>query len=152
MSRDSIVLPATCPDCRQPAQWLNHVLMPNRFRCGHCGSHHLTDMSVIAARTAEAGPVVVQESAPQVMRPSVGRIVHYVAYGTPGGEYPSGACRAAVVTEVTFVPEPDETLEEALMKASLCVLNPTGFYFTRAVFYSEDREPGTWHWPERSGA
>jgi len=23
------------------------------------------------------------------MKPSIGRIVHYVAYGTPGGEYPS---------------------------------------------------------------
>lgn len=29
----------------------------------------------------------------------IGRIVHYVSYGTPGGEYTS-ECRAAVVTEV----------------------------------------------------
>ena len=34
------------------------------------------------------------------MKPSVSRMVHYVSYGTPGGEYAS-ACRAAVVTEVT---------------------------------------------------
>lgn len=29
--------------------------------------------------------------------PSVGRIVHYVSYGTPGGEYTS-ECRAAIIT------------------------------------------------------
>jgi hypothetical protein len=33
------------------------------------------------------------------MQPSVGRIVHYVSYGTPGGEY-GQECRAAIVTEV----------------------------------------------------
>lgn len=31
------------------------------------------------------------------MTPSIGRIVHYVSYGTTGGEYPS-VCRAAVIT------------------------------------------------------
>jgi hypothetical protein len=29
------------------------------------------------------------------LRPSVGRIVHYVSYGTPAGEYTS-QCRAAM--------------------------------------------------------
>jgi hypothetical protein len=33
-------------------------------------------------------------------KPSVGRIVHYQAYGTPGGEYKS-VPRAAIVTDVT---------------------------------------------------
>src|ERR1039457_4289793 len=41
------------------------------------------------AKTIEGAPV----------KPSTGRIVHYVSYGTPGGEY-SRECRAAVVTEV----------------------------------------------------
>lgn len=31
--------------------------------------------------------------------PSVGRIVHYMSFGTPGGEY-TARCRAAVVVEV----------------------------------------------------
>jgi len=31
------------------------------------------------------------------MTPSVGRIVHYLSFGTPGGEYPK-TCRAAVIT------------------------------------------------------
>ena len=73
-------------------------------------------------------------------RVSVGRIVHYVAYGTPGGEFPAGVCRAAVVTEV------DETGEYV----GLCVLNPTGQYFNRRIWHDEQaKAPGTWHWPER---
>lgn len=72
--------------------------------------------------------------------PSVGRIVHYVSYGTPGGEYTS-ECRAAVVTEV---------FREDVV--SLCVLNPTGQFFNQRVELG-DPQPralgGTWHWPER---
>lgn len=78
------------------------------------------------------------------MKPSVGRIVHYVSYGTPGGEYPS-VCRAAVITEV-----------QSDTNISLCVLNPTGQFFNTHVSYSEENtdnvttfRPGTWHWPER---
>jgi hypothetical protein len=33
------------------------------------------------------------------MKPSVGRTVHYVSYGTPGGEYKS-KCRAAIIADV----------------------------------------------------
>lgn len=101
------------------------------------------------------------------MTPSVGRIVHYVSYGTPGGEY-SSECRAAVVTEVTG------------QTVGLCVLNPTGQFFNRSVPYNDGAETpgdpgcpgphaegphrycacgwveaaypgGTWHWPERTG-
>lgn len=72
------------------------------------------------------------------MRPSVGRIVHYVSYGTPGdGEY--GKCRAAVVTET----DTSETV-------ALAVLNPTGLFFDRTVVHDETAKVGgTWHWPER---
>jgi hypothetical protein len=69
----------------------------------------------------------------------VGRIVHYVAYGTPGGEYQAGAHRAAIVTEVL----------DDQGGVSLCIFNPTGMHFNRAG-YSEEPKPGTWHWPERS--
>ena len=82
------------------------------------------------------------------MNPSIGRIVHYVSYGTPGGEYPS-VCRAAVVTEVTEHPDADGTV-------GLAVLNPEGMFFKRGVPHAEDKAagftdhpPGTWHWPER---
>lgn len=76
-------------------------------------------------------------------QPSVGRTVHYVAYGTPGGEFPAGVCRAAVITEV-------EAAVDALVgEVGLCVLNPTGQFFNRGVPYDEGKKPGTWHWPER---
>ena len=107
-------------------------------------------------------------------RPSVGRIVHYVSFGTPGGEYPS-VCRAAVVTEVG---DPEAT-EPELMDVGLAVLNPEGMFFNQEVPYGEiaetpgdpncpnrwahgnphrycacgwieaARRGGTWHWPER---
>lgn len=101
-------------------------------------------------------------------RPSIGRIVHYVSYGTPGGEY-TKQCRAAVITEV----KDDNTV-------SLCVLNPTGQFFNQDLPYHDGAEVpgdpdcperdhhadgpfrycacgwmeasytgGTWHWPER---
>lgn len=78
--------------------------------------------------------------------PSVGRIVHYVSYGTPQGEYAS-QCRAAVIAAVNAT------------NSDLCdlvVFNPTGLFFNTCPH----REPelawrgtaaqgGTWHWPER---
>lgn len=85
------------------------------------------------------------------MTPTVGRIVHYTAYGTPGGEFPAGVCRAAVVTEAhSTEPEGSEFV------VGLCVLNPTGQYFNRGTKQDkaaqsgpgcEGGTPGTWHWP-----
>ena len=76
------------------------------------------------------------------MKPSIGRIVHYVSYGTPRGEY-GRECRAAIVTEVDLTVENPQTV-------GLCVLNPTGQFFNRTVPHSEDeKQGGTWHWPER---
>ena len=83
------------------------------------------------------------------MKPSIGRIVHYVSYGTPGGEYTS-QCRAAVVTEVgeVFVPQGQDP--PAGTPVSLAVLNPEGMFFNRGVLQDEDQHRGgTWHWPER---
>lgn len=105
------------------------------------------------------------------MTPSVGRIVHYVSYGTPGGEY-GKECRAAIITEVPSGIKNPQTI-------GLCVLNPTGQFFNRSVPYHDGAaslgdpdcpnaphdgphrycacgwiEPslvgGTWHWPERT--
>lgn len=71
-------------------------------------------------------------------KPTVGRIVHYQAYGTPGGEFKS-VPRAAVVTDVH---EDNEI--------TVCVLNPSGIFdvFNR-VKYSADPTPGCWNWPPR---
>lgn len=72
------------------------------------------------------------------MKPSVGRIVHYQAYGSAGGKYPS-VCRAAVITEVH-----DDTT------VSLAVLNPTGAFFDQECrLDGTDKRGGTFHWPER---
>lgn len=72
--------------------------------------------------------------------PSVGRIVHYVSYGTPNGEYRSQD-RAAVISEV-----PDHESDTI----HLVVLNPTGLFFNLNVVHDEDdKRGGTWHWPER---
>lgn len=87
--------------------------------------------------------------------PSVGRIVHYTSYGTPGGEY-GKECRAAIITEVTtHATRPGDENRYV----GLCVFNPTGMFFNRDVppEHLEDKiEPGpagrtggTWHWPER---
>jgi hypothetical protein len=75
------------------------------------------------------------------MKPTIGRIVHYQAYGTPKGEYPS-VPRAAVVTELART-------ESGELAVSLCILNPTGMFFTRGVEYSETPKPGCWSWPPR---
>lgn len=82
------------------------------------------------------------------MKPSVGRIVHYVSYGTPGGEYTS-QCRAAIVTAVHGGEGEGEGV-------SLAVLNPEGMFFNQLCSHYEpdgfDMPPGgSWHWPEREG-
>jgi hypothetical protein len=72
--------------------------------------------------------------------PSVGRIVHYVSYGTPKGEY-SSQCRAAVITQVLGSADSQEMV-------GLAVLNPTGLFFHEQTRHAEDGTPGgTWHWP-----
>jgi hypothetical protein len=71
-------------------------------------------------------------------KPSVGRVVHYQAYGTPGGEYQS-VPRAAVVTQVN----------EDGSSVGLAILNPTGMFFNPSVPYSDPPKPGCWSWPPR---
>lgn len=71
------------------------------------------------------------------MVPTIGRIVHYVSYGTPGGEY-HRACRAAIVTEVPkhLEEEPYDGRrndgESGPIIVRLAVLNPDGLFFTKA--------------------
>lgn len=74
--------------------------------------------------------------------PSVGRIVHYVAFGSPGGKFPVGACRAAIVTQIT---DPGSAHGAML---DLAVFNPAGMYFVLCPEDQDGKEPGSWHWPE----
>lgn len=90
------------------------------------------------------------------MKPTVGRIVHYVSHGTPvmpdGSQRYASECRAAIVTEVTQAevnernPSGDGIFRETV---GLCVLNPTGQFFNQGVLYDENGGGGSWHWPER---
>lgn len=69
-------------------------------------------------------------------QPSIGRIVHYQRYGSPGGEHraePSPAC-------ITQVLENGECM--------LFVMNPTGLYFNKTP-YSPEPKPGHWNWPPK---
>lgn len=100
--------------------------------------------------------------------PLVGSTVHYVSYGTPGGEY-TRQCRAATVTEVGAW-RTVETIdagegarilrqERDKLALSLEVHNPTGLFFNERVEYcpgeiSEERTGlcadqsycgGSWH-------
>lgn len=70
--------------------------------------------------------------------PSVGRVVHYQSYGTPGGEF-TPQPRAAIVTQVA---DDGETV-------GLFIMNPTGVFFPTAVKHAADDAPtpGCWNWP-----
>lgn len=83
------------------------------------------------------------------MKPKLGEHVHYVAFGTPKGEY-LPMCRAAVVTEVgqwvtvdtdegpssfsRSEGRPIRTVEQWFFDdaAALFVMNPTGVFFNGA--------------------
>ena len=68
------------------------------------------------------------------INPTVGRVVYYKSYGTPGGEYPS-VDRAAIITEV---------LDAENDIVSLCVLNPEGMFFNKNV--TKGQNGGQWDW------
>lgn len=78
--------------------------------------------------------------------PSVGRVVHYFAYGSPHGEFPAEVARAAIITEVD---EPDNP-ESAV---GLCVLNPSGIFLNQHIPHATvkmaqtGRKSGAWDWP-----
>lgn len=73
------------------------------------------------------------------MKPSIGRIVHYQSYGTPGGEYLPEP-RAAVITSVGVNEQ-----------VALAILNPTGLFFNECIAHAPDDKPtpGCWNWPPR---
>ena len=86
------------------------------------------------------------------LKPTIGRIVHYQAHGSPDGTHKSEP-RAAIITKV----HPTDT---TAWDVDLCVLNPTGMYFNQHCHYGDATEEpaksgnytakgGTWHWPPR---
>ena len=111
---------------------------------------------------------------PMTTPPTVCRMVHYVSYGTPGGEYAS-VCRAAMVTEVGAWIVTSTGAEEVMADGTrqrtvdqvwypdacaLTVSNPTGLFLGTCRYDpgQPSTQPGgplwtyaggTWHWPER---
>jgi hypothetical protein len=71
------------------------------------------------------------------MTPTVGRIVHYQAYGTPGGEFKS-VPRAAIVAAVHSDDDCD-----------IVVFNPGGLFFNNHCKRTDEPTPGCWNWPPR---
>lgn len=85
------------------------------------------------------------------MKPSVGRIVHYVSHGTPirgdGTQAYTKQCRAAVVSEVA---DDDSDV------VGLVVLNPTGLFFHSigdggCTFDDGGETPGDPNCPDKAG-
>jgi hypothetical protein len=98
-------------------------------------------------------------------------MVHYVSFGTPGGEYRS-VCRSATIAEVggwVTVGNNNAGLGSGVKGAqriqewdpeacALVVANPTGLFFKTCPYHGGDPghvdatptyRGGTWHWPER---
>lgn len=79
---------------------------------------------------------------PEEQQPAVGRIVHYVSHGTPGGACTS-QCRAAIITTTDAAPS-----DVSSQYAGLAILNPEGAVFNPYVVQDAAASCGTWHWPE----
>lgn len=72
-------------------------------------------------------------------KPSIGRIVHYQAHGSPDGTHKSEP-RPAIITRVS-----NDT------NVDLAVFNPTGMFFNQGCLFDGGELPkgGTWRWPPR---
>lgn len=82
------------------------------------------------------------------MKPSVGRIVHYVSHGTPlderGQQAYASTCRAAIVTKVWAEPAAEDGSVPPARVVGLAVLNPEGMFFNREVAYHDGAgQPGS---------
>ena len=78
-------------------------------------------------------------------QPTIGRIVHYHSYGTPGGEFLPEP-RAAIVTAVHVN---DPVPEHGVAYIDAAVLNPTGLFFALGLKFVGEPTPGCWSWPPR---
>lgn len=82
-------------------------------------------------------------------KPSVGRIVRYVAHGTP--VHPDGTQAFPSVMRAAFITEVDGDTD----RVGLLVISPTGLHFHSladggAEYFAGKTAPGgTWQWPER---
>lgn len=73
------------------------------------------------------------------MKPTVGRIVHYMTRGSADGLYPPTPF-ASLITEVV-----NDTC------VHLVTFGPNGMRFEHGVILDRNNKPGTWHWPVLEG-
>lgn len=76
-------------------------------------------------------------------KPSIGRVVHYQAHGSPDGTHKSEP-RAAIITG-TYK---DPTGEVDYHKVDVAVFNPSGMFFNQGCLFDGEKG-GTWRWPPR---
>lgn len=79
-----------------------------------------------------------QDKINNVQKPTIGRIVLYCRYGSPGGEHKSEPS-PAIITQVC----------EDGATCMLFVMNPNGTYHNKTPF-SQEPKPGCWSWPSRA--
>lgn len=77
------------------------------------------------------------------MKPTVGRIVHYISLRGPDGSYPDNAHSPAVITRVWT----DTCVNLAVFEDA----SVSGVRFVTSCVQDESSTPAlyTWHWPER---
>jgi hypothetical protein len=93
------------------------------------------------------------------MKPTIGRIVHYVNLGDIDGKYPP-EIQAALITGVyrdmtgNDVNEPANTIDSKpnSMWVDLKIFYRTGFFDMKEVPYSESYGRGHWSWPPIASA
>jgi hypothetical protein len=123
---------------------------------GDVGRAFLEGLREQQPKIAEAVRRARQDMIGAALKPTVGRVVHYVSHGSPvrpdGKQVYTSECRAAIITEVY---DDDPVPESGVPYVGLCVLNPTGQFFSRGVLFDGHEDPaqraaGSWHWPERT--
>lgn len=87
-------------------------------------------------RPQEEKPMAEQKPTPE-QKPTIGRVVHYQRYGSPGGEHKTEPS-PAVITQIH---------EDG--DCQLFVMNPNGVYFNKTPF-SQNPKPGHWSWPPKA--
>jgi hypothetical protein len=75
------------------------------------------------------------------MKPKLNTMVHYRAYGTPGGEF-LPECRTAIIVGI-----PKRTRAASSKGEDLYVITPTGEHHNRCLQDEETKAGGTWHYP-----
>jgi hypothetical protein len=77
--------------------------------------------------------------------PSVGRVVHFQTYGTPGGEHLSEPIAAII----TAVHDSDPAPEHGVPYVDLFAIYPNGTSHKPNIRYADEPTPGCWNWPPR---